>query len=309
MNKLAKIYVAGHRGLVGSAIIHALNGAGYQNILTAEHRELDLINQGAVATFFEREKPEYVFLAAAKVGGILANSSYPADFIYQNLMIEANVIQQSYIHGIKKLLFMGSSCIYPQLASQPIKEESLLGGTLEPTNEAYAIAKICGIKLCQAYNQQYGTNYISVMPTNLYGPNDNFDLKSSHVLPALIRKFHEAKKCGLKQVVVWGTGTPVREFLYIDDLAEACLYLMQNYKKSKIVNIGTGIGITIRELAEEIRTIVGYDGDIVFDSTKPDGTPVKINDVSYLASLGWEASTKLNTGLRKVYQWYCQNCV
>lgn len=307
MNKQAKIYVAGHRGLVGSAILQALQNAGYQHILTVESKELNLINQNEVAAFFEREKPEYVFLAAAKVGGILANSIYPADFIYQNLMIEANVIHQAYLQGVKKLLFLGSSCIYPKLAAQPIKEDSLLTGLLEPTNEAYAIAKICGIKLCQTYNQQYGTKYISVMPTNLYGPNDNFDLESSHVLPALIRKFHEGKIRKVKQVTVWGTGNPVREFLYVDDLADACLYLMQNYEQSKIVNIGTGVGVTIRELAEKIRIVTGYDGDIDFDLTKPDGTPVKFNDVSYLTSLGWQAGTDLDTGLRRTYQWYSQN--
>lgn len=304
MNKQAKIYVAGHRGLVGSAIFRALEQAGYKNILTATHHELDLTRQDEVAAFFAREKPEYVFLAAAKVGGILSNSTYPAEFLYQNLMIEANVIHQAYLHETKKLLFLGSSCIYPKDAEQPIKEEALLTGLLETTNEAYAIAKISGIKLCQFYNQQYGTTYISVMPTNLYGPNDNFDLLSSHVLPALIRKFHEAKIYEDKQVTVWGTGAPIREFLYVDDLASCCLYLMQKYNQSKIVNIGTGVGITIRELAEKIRSIVGYDGDIVFDTTKPDGTPVKINDVSYLNSLGWKASTDLATGLRQTYEWY-----
>ncbi len=307
MDKQAKIYVAGHRGLVGAAIIKALQKAGYVNILTAGHEELDLINQEAVANFFDREKPEYVFLAAAKVGGILANSLYPADFIYQNLMIEANVIQQAYLKGVRKLLFLGSSCIYPKLAEQPIKEDALLTGILESTNEAYAIAKICGIKLCQAYNQQHKTKYISVMPTNLYGPNDNFDLESSHVLPALIRKLHEGKEHKAKQVTVWGTGNPVREFLYVDDLADACLYLMENYEQSKIVNIGTGIGITIHELAKKIRDVVGFEGNIIFDTTKPDGTPVKINDVAYLACLGWRASTDLDMGLRQTYQWYCEN--
>ncbi|MDU4959262.1 MAG: GDP-L-fucose synthase [Sporomusaceae bacterium] len=305
MNRQAKIYVAGHTGLVGTAICRALDQYGYSNVLTATHSKLDLTDQGAVAAFFAREKPEYVFLAAAKVGGILANSTTPADFIYLNLMIEANVIHQAYLHGVKKLLFLGSSCIYPQLALQPIPEEALLTGPLEPTNEAYAIAKIAGIKMCQAYNQQYGTKFISVMPTNLYGPNDNFDLVSSHVLPALMRKFHEAKINRNAQMVVWGTGAPVREFLYVDDLAGACLYLMNNYVENKIVNVGTGVGVTIRELAERVRKVVGYGGEIVYDSTKPDGTPVKVNDVSFLTSLGWKASTDLDAGLRKTYAWYC----
>ena len=305
MMQMAKIYVAGHKGLVGSAICRALHRYGYSNILTATHSELDLTDQRAVAAFFTREKPDYVFLAAAKVGGILANSTTPADFIYLNLMIEANVIHHAYLHGVKKLLFLGSSCIYPQLAPQPIKEEALLTGPLEPTNEAYAIAKIAGIKMCQAYNQQYGTKFISIMPTNLYGPNDSFDLNSSHVLPALMRKFYEAKLAKAKRVVVWGTGDPVREFLYVDDLAEACLHLMNNYGESKIVNIGTGVGITIRELAMRVGTVVGYDGDIIYDATKPDGTPVKVNDVSFLNSLGWKASTDLDTGLQRTYAWYC----
>ena len=307
MDKQAKIYVAGHRGLVGSAIVRALRQAGYEHILTAGHEAVNLVSQGETAAFFAREKPDYVFLAAAKVGGIFANYSYPADFIYQNLMIEANVIHQSFLHGVKKLLFLGSSCIYPRLAAQPIKEEALLTGELEPSNEAYAIAKISGIKLCQAYNRQYGTKYISLMPTNLYGPQDNFDLMSSHVLPALIRKFHEAKQSKASAVPVWGTGDPVREFLYVDDLADACLYLMQHYEQSKIVNIGTGVGITIRDLAVKIREIVGYQGGIVFDTSKPDGTPIKINDVSYLASLGWKAQTDIDTGLLRTYEWFCQN--
>jgi Nucleoside-diphosphate-sugar epimerases len=305
MLKKAKIYVAGHRGLVGSAIVRALRKGGYENILTAPHAEVDLINQQAVADFFQREKPEYVFLAAAKVGGILANSSYMADFIYENLMVEANIIHQSWQHGVKKLLFLGSSCIYPKMAAQPIKEEALLTGPLEPTNDAYAMAKIAGIKMCQAFNDQYGTKFISVMPTNLYGPNDNFDLRTSHVFPALIRKFHEAKLNGESSVIVWGTGKPVREFLFVDDLADACLYLMKNYDNGKIVNIGTGVGITIRELAEKIKDVVGFKGEIVFDPTKPDGTPVKINDVSYMKSLGWQAKTTLDEGLKATYRWYC----
>ena len=303
----AKIYVAGHRGMVGSAITRALDIAGYKNILTATHSKLDLLDQKAVADFFSQEQPDYVFLAAAKVGGIMANSTYPADFLYENLMIETNIIKNAYANNAKKLLFLGSSCIYPKMAQQPIKEESLLTGALEETNEAYAIAKIAGLKLCEMYNRQYGTNYISVMPTNLYGPNDNFDLENSHVLPALIRKFHEAKINDSDNVVVWGTGIPVREFLYADDLAEACLYLMQSYNHSKIVNIGTGIGITIKDLAEKIREVVGYRGNICFDTTKPDGTPVKINDVTYLKNLGWQARTTIDEGLTKTYQWYIES--
>jgi GDP-L-fucose synthase len=304
MDKNSKIYVAGHRGLVGSAIVRALQAAGYTNIVTATRQRVDLLNQQAVTDYFAQEKPEYVFLAAAKVGGILANSTYPADFIYENLMIEANLIHESWRYGVKKLLLLGSSCIYPQMAKQPIKEEALLTGPLEPSNDAYALAKIAGIKMCQAYNAQYGTNYISVMPTNLYGPNDNFDLASSHVLPALIRKFHEAKQEQAPAVTVWGTGTPVREFLYVDDLADACLYLMNQYHDSKIVNIGTGIVVTIKELALLIGETVGYTGEIVFDTSKPDGTPVKINDVSYLKQLGWTANVDLVHGLKQTYAWF-----
>ena len=304
MDKMAKIYVAGHRGLVGSAIVRELERQGYINILTRNHQQLDLMDQQAVADFFAAEKPEYVFLSAAKVGGIGANSTRPAEFVYENLMIGTNVIHQSYRYGVKKLLFLGSSCIYPKMAPQPIREESLLTGPLEPTNVAYAIAKIAGIKMCEAYNRQYGTKYISVMPTNLYGINDNFNLESSHVFPALIRKFHEAKVNGDPEVTVWGTGTPIREFLFVDDLAEACVYLMNTYEDSKIVNIGTGVGVTIRELAESIAKVVGYKGQIVFDTTKPDGTPVKINDVSYLKSLGWQAKVDLLTGIEKTYAWY-----
>lgn len=309
MNKKAKIFVAGHRGLVGSAIIRALNSKRYANVLTASRQELDLVDQRAVAEFFEREKPDYVFLAAARVGGILDNSQHPAEFIYQNLMIESNIIHQSYLHHVKKLLFLGSSCIYPKFAEQPIKEEALLTGELEPTNDAYAIAKIAGIKMCQSYNQQYKTQFISVMPTNLYGPNDNFDLTTSHVLPALIRKFHEAKINKVEQVTVWGTGIPIREFLYVDDLADACLYLMEHYSQSKIVNIGTGIGIAIRDLASQIREIVEYQGNILYDTSKPDGTPIKVNNVSYLNSLGWKATTDLRSGLHQTYQWYCNQIV
>ena len=304
MNKQAKIYIAGHRGLVGSALVRKFQELGYDNLILKTRSELNLLNQQEVADFFAVEKPEYVFLAAAKVGGIGANSTYPADFVYENIMIQTNIIHAAYKNNTKKLLFLGSSCIYPKMAEQPIKEESLLTGELEPTNDAYAIAKIAGIKMCQAYNKQYGTNYISVMPTNLYGPNDNFDLEKSHVFPALIRKFHEAKINKEAEVVVWGTGTPIREFLYVDDLAEACIYLMDNYNDDKIVNIGTGVGVTIRELAESIAKVVGYEGNLVFDTSKPDGTPIKINDVSYLNSLGWKAKIDLLSGIEKTYNWY-----
>lgn len=309
MDKNAKIYVAGHRGLVGSAIVRELQKKGYTNIILRTHQELDLENQQAVAEFFVQQKPEYVFLSAAKVGGIGANSTKPAEFIYKNLMIEANMIHSSYLNGVKKLLFLGSSCIYPKMAPQPLKEESLLTGALEPTNEAYALAKIAGIKMCESYNTQYGTNYISVMPTNLYGMNDNFDLKSSHVLPALIRKFHEAKLQLRSSVTVWGTGNPVREFLYVDDLANACVFLMDQYNGDKIVNIGTGVGITIRDLAKQIQEVTNYQGEIIFDPTKPDGTPVKINDVSFLESLGWRASVDLRQGLELTYEWYKRQVV
>lgn len=304
MEKASKIYVAGHRGLVGSAIVRKLKQQGYSNILTATRMQMNLTDQQAVENFFKQEKPDYVFLAAAKVGGILANSQYPADFIYENLLIQTNIIHQSFINSVQKLIFLGSSCIYPKMAAQPIKEESLLTGPLEPTNDAYAIAKIAGIKMCQSYNKQYGTQFISVMPTNLYGPNDNFNLTTSHVLPALIAKFHEAKVSKLPQVVVWGTGTPVREFLYVDDLADACIDLMNTYSDSNIVNIGTGVGITIKKLAEKIAEVVGYNGEIVFDTSKPDGTPIKINDVSLLTSLGWQAKTNLHKGIELTYQWF-----
>jgi len=304
MDKQSKIYIAGHRGLVGSALLRELTKQGYRNIITRSHTELNLIDQADVTKFFAAEKPEYVFLSAAKVGGIGANSTTPAEFIYQNLMIGTNIIHNAYKNGAKKLLFLGSSCIYPKLAQQPIKEESLLTGELEPTNDAYAMAKITGIKMCQAYNKQYGTKYISVMPTNLYGINDNFNLKTSHVFPALIRKFHEAKVNNESTVTVWGTGTPVREFLFVDDLAEACVYLMNTYDDGKIVNIGTGIGVTIRELAESIAKVVGYTGKLVFDPSKPDGTPVKINDVTYLNSLGWKAKINLLQGIKLTYEWY-----
>ena len=303
----SKIYIAGHRGLVGSALVRELTEQGYTNLIYRTHAELDLENQQAVENFFTEQKPEYVFLAAAKVGGIMANSTYPADFIYNNLMIQTNIIHSAYKHQVKKLLFLGSSCIYPKHAAQPIKEESLLTGELEPTNEPYALAKIIGIKTCQAYNKQYNTNFISVMPTNLYGPNDNFDLETSHVLPALIRKIHEAKVQGSDKVTIWGSGKPVREFLHVQDLANACVYLMNNYDQDKIVNIGTGSGITIYELAELIKKVVGYQGEIQLDLTKPDGTMIKINDVSYLKSLGWQAKIDLATGLAMTYKWYVDN--
>ena len=307
MELQAKIFVAGHRGLVGSAIVRTLEAAGYTNIVTRTSSELDLRDGASVYRFFEEEKPDYVFLAAAKVGGIVANNEFPADFIRDNLLIQTNVIDASYKNGVQKLLFLGSTCIYPKFAPQPMKEEHLLTGILEPTNEPYAIAKIAGIKMCQSYNRQYGTRYISVMPTNLYGPNDNFDLKSSHVLPALIRKFHEAKVNGAPTVEVWGSGTPRREFLYADDLADACLYLMKTYDDGEIVNIGVGKDITIRELAEQIKRIVSFEGEIVFDATKPDGTPRKLVDTTKLNGLGWEAKTSLDEGLGLAYDWFLTN--
>ena len=307
MQKDSKIYIAGHRGLVGSALVRALQSQGYTNLVYRTHAQMDLQNQTAVEEFFAQEQPEYVFMAAAKVGGILANSKYPADFIYSNLSIQSNIIAAAHKYKVEKLLFLGSSCIYPKNCPQPIKEEYLLTGELEPTNEAYAIAKIAGIKMCQAYNKQYGTDFISVMPTNLYGPNDNFDLNSSHVLPALLRKVHEAKIAGQDKVVVWGTGKPVREFLYADDLAAACVHLMNTYSGDKIVNIGTGLGITIKELAEAMAKVVGFEGQLEFDTTKPDGTMVKINDVSYLKTLGWQAKIELTTGLQMAYKWYLEN--
>lgn len=307
MEKNSKIYVAGHRGLVGSAIVRKLREKGYQNLVYRTRKELDLRDKNQVDEFFEREKPEYVFLAAAKVGGIVANNEYPADFIRDNLMIQTNVIDAAYRNGVKKLLFLGSTCIYPKFAPQPLKEEYLLTGELEPTNEPYAIAKIAGIKMCQSYNRQYGTKYISVMPTNLYGPNDNFDLHTSHVLPALIRKFHEAKVNNAPYVEVWGTGTPRREFLYSDDLADACVFLMNNYDGNEIINIGVGKDISIKELAEKIKNVVGYQGEIKFDTSKPDGTPRKLVDVSRINALGWKASISLDEGLQKVYQWFLEN--
>ena len=300
----ARIFVAGHRGLVGSAIRRRLEAAGCGNLILRSHRELDLTRQAEVEAFFASEKPEYVFLAAAKVGGIWANSSYPAEFIYRNITIQTNIIHAAYLSGVKKLLFLGSSCIYPRDCPQPMKEEYLLSGYLESTNEPYAVAKIAGIKMCQSYNRQYGTRYISVMPTNLYGPEDNFDLETSHVLPALIRKFHEAKERGLTEVVIWGTGTPRREFLHVDDLADACVFLMEHYDGSEIVNIGVGEDQTIRELAEMIAEVVGFDGKLQFDPTKPDGTPVKLLDVGRLNRLGWKARIALRNGLAETYEWY-----
>lgn len=298
----ARIFVAGHRGMVGSAICRKLNELGYNHLILKTSAQLDLKNQQAVQHFFETEKPEYVFLAAAKVGGIHANNVYRAEFLYDNLMIETNVIHSSYEHGVKKLMFLGSSCIYPKFAEQPLKEEYLLTGELEPTNEPYAIAKITGIKLCEAYRDQYDCNFISVMPTNLYGPNDNYDLNNSHVLPALIRKFHEAKVEGKESVEIWGTGTPRREFLHSDDLAEACVYLMKNYNEKEFLNIGTGEDIAIKDLAYLIRDIVGFEGDLKFDTSKPDGTPRKLMDVSRLHALGWKHRIELATGIRSVYQ-------
>jgi GDP-L-fucose synthase len=307
MQKESKIFVAGHRGLVGSAILRKLENDGYTNLIYRTSSELDLRNQKEVIDFFESEQPEYVFLAAAKVGGIVANNTYPADFIRDNLLIQTNIIDASYQFGVKKLLFLGSTCIYPKLAPQPMKEEYLLTGELEPTNEAYAIAKIAGIKMCQSYNRQYGTKYISVMPTNLYGPNDNFDLNSSHVLPALIRKFHEAKESNAPYVEVWGTGSPKREFLYSDDLADACVFLMNTYEGNDIVNIGVGKDISIKELAELVKEVTGYQGTIQFDTSKPDGTPRKLVDVSRLHSLGWKENISLQEGLRKANDSFLTN--
>ena len=302
MDLNSKIYVAGHRGMVGSAIVENLKSKGFENIIFRTSAELNLINQVEVANFFEKEKPEYVFLAAAKVGGIIANNTYRADFIYENLMIQNNVIHQCYIHKVKKLMFLGSSCIYPKLAEQPLKEEALLTGLLEETNEPYAIAKIAGIKMCDAYRAQYGCNFISVMPTNLYGFNDNYDLQNSHVLPALLRKFHEAKQQNLAQVEVWGSGKPLREFLHATDMADACVFLMQTYDDEGFVNIGSGVEISIADLAILVKKIVGFNGNIIFDATKPDGTPRKLMDVSKLTKLGWNNSISLENGLKEVYQ-------
>lgn len=301
MNKNAKIYVAGHRGMVGSAIVRNLEVKGYSNIVCRSHADLDLLNQSAVNSFFLTEKPDYVFLAAAKVGGIHANNTLRADFIYQNLMMEANIIHAAWSAGVQRLLFLGSSCIYPRDCPQPIKEDYLLSGPLEPTNEPYAIAKIAGIKLCESYNLQYGTEYVSIMPTNLYGPNDNYDLDNSHVLPALIRKTHEAKSSGDKELVVWGSGKPMREFLYVDDMADASVFLMNSDVKSGLYNVGSGTDVTIRELAETVMDIVGFKGKILYDSSKPDGTPRKLLNVEKLRQMGWTAQTPLNKGIAKAY--------
>lgn len=307
MNLGAKIYVAGHRGLVGSAIVRNLEEKGYTNIICRTHKELDLTNQEAVRAFFEQERPEYVFLAAAKVGGIHANNTYPADFIYDNLMIQNNIIKAAHDFEVKKLLFLGSTCIYPKMAPQPIKEEYLLTGALEETNEAYAVAKIAGLEMCKFFKRQYGDNFISCMPTNLYGPNDNFDLKNSHVLPALIRKFHEAKINNSEVVEVWGTGTPLREFLYVDDMADACVFLMENYDGEQHVNIGTGEEVSIRELAETVKEVVGFEGELVFNTDMPDGTPRKLTTVDKLHGLGWKHKVSLNEGIKLAYDWFLEN--
>jgi GDP-L-fucose synthase len=304
MNSHSKIYIAGHRGLVGSAIVRNLMQRGFTSIIGRTREELDLLDQAKVNAFLESEKPEYVVLAAAKVGGIYANNTYPAEFIYENLVPQANVIHASYVSGVRKLLFLGSSCIYPRLAPQPMKEEYLLDGKLEPTNEPYAVAKIAGIKMCQAYNRQYGTKFISVMPTNLYGPNDNFDLMNAHVLPALIRKFVEAKHDEKPYVEVWGSGSPRREFLHVDDCADACVHLLQTYEESEIINIGVGEDVSIKELALLVKHAVGYDGELRFDASKPDGTPRKLLDVSKLHSLGWRHKVSLPDGLAMTVQWY-----
>ncbi|MFD0047940.1 GDP-L-fucose synthase family protein [Actinomycetes bacterium NPDC127524] len=307
MKKDSKIYIAGHRGLVGSSILRALESQGYNNLIYKTSTELDLRDKKEVDNFFENYKPEFVFLAAAKVGGIVANNEYPADFIRDNLLIQTCMIDAAFRNNVEKLLFLGSTCIYPKLAPQPLKEEYLLTGELEPTNEAYAIAKIAGIKMCESYNRQYGTKYISAMPTNLFGPNDNFDLHTSHVLPALLRKFHEAKENNSPFVEMWGTGTPKREFLYSDDLADACVFLMNNYEGSEIVNIGVGEDISIKELGEKVKKVVGFEGEIQFDTSKPDGTPRKLVDVTKLNALGWKAKISLEDGLTKAYQWFLEN--
>ncbi|MBI6874620.1 GDP-L-fucose synthase [Clostridium aciditolerans] len=307
MNKDSKIYVAGHRGLVGSAIVRNLKYKGYKNVIGKSHRELDLMSFEAVREFFGNKKPEYIFLAAAKVGGIGVNDKAPADFIYENLMMECNVIKAAHDFKVKKLLFLGSSCIYPKMCSQPIKEEYLLSGYLEPTNEGYALAKICGLKMCEFFKKQYGDNFISVMPTNLYGPNDNFDLETSHVMPALIRKFHEAKTNNKPSVEIWGTGKPLREFLHVDDMSDACVYLMEKYNGHEHVNIGTGKEISIKELALLIKSIVGYEGELRFDESKPDGTPRKLLDISKLNNLGWKYKIELEAGIKDLYNWFLQN--
>ena len=307
MNKNSKVYVAGHRGLVGSALIRRLEKAGYNNLITRTHKELDLLNQAAVHEFMHTEKPDYIFLAAAKVGGIHANNQLRADFIYQNMVIETNVVHAAYEAKVGGLMFLGSSCIYPRDCSQPMQEKYLLTGPLEQTNEPYAVAKIAGIKLCESFNRQYGTKYLSVMPTNLYGPNDNFDLQSSHVLPALMRKIHEAKVKNDKSVPIWGTGKPMREFLHVDDMADACVFLMEKGISDGIFNIGTGIDVTIREAAETIRDVVGFEGEFDFDTSMPDGTPRKLLDVSKMNELGWKANYSLHDGLKQTYQWYLES--
>lgn len=307
MNKTDKIYIAGHRGLVGSAIMRILQKEGYTNLLSRTHKELDLIHQETVNQFFANERPDYVFLAAAKVGGIHANNTYRGEFIYENIMVQSNVIEAARRFGVKRLLFLGSSCIYPRHCPQPMKEEHLLSGSLEHTNEPYAVAKIAGIKLCEAYNSQYGTDFASVMPTNLYGPHDNFDLETSHVLPALIRKIHEAKIANAKSVMVWGSGKPLREFLHVDDMASACLFVMNKTGYKEMVNIGSGDEVSIRELAEIIGEVIGFGGEIVYDSSKPDGTPRKLLDTSRLNDLGWKANIKLKEGIRDAYQWFVRH--
>lgn len=307
MGKNSKIYVAGHRGLVGSSIVRQLRKGGYANIVTRTREELELLDAEAVKKFFETERPEYVFLAAAKVGGIMANNTLPADFIRENLIVQTNVLHQAYVSGVRKLLFLGSSCIYPKFAPQPLKEEYLMTGPLEETNSAYAIAKIAGIEMCQAYHRQYGSNFISVMPTNLYGPNDNFSPERAHVLPALVRRFHEAKLSSADSVVVWGTGKPKREFLHIDDLGSACMFLMETYDDPSIINIGTGKDVTIKKLAELIAETVGYKGKIVWDTSKPDGTPQKLLDVSKIHALGWHHKIPLSEGLASTYKWFVEN--
>lgn len=307
MEKNSKIYVAGHRGLVGSAIVRALKTQDFSNLTLKTRAELDLLDQKKTGDFFAKEKPEYVFLAAAKVGGIMANNTYPADFIYENLTVQTNVLDSARKNGVKKLLFLGSSCIYPRLAPQPIQESSLLSGPLEPTNQAYAVAKIAGIITCQSYNREYGTNFISAMPTNLYGPHDNFDLENSHVLPALIRKFHDAKNNGAKEVLLWGTGEALREFLHIDDFADACLFLMKHYDKSEIINVGMGKDVSVKNLAELMKKITGFSGKIAWDNNKPDGTPRKLLDTSKLHALGWKHKIPLEEGVRSTYEWYVKN--
>jgi GDP-L-fucose synthase len=315
MDKHSKIYIAGHTGLAGSAILRRLRKDGFDNIIVRSHKELDLLRQNDVEEFFRKEQPDYVFLAAAQVGGIWANNTYPAEFIYSNIGIQTNVIHSAYLFGVKRLLFLGSSCIYPRNCPQPMKEEYLLSGYMETTNEPYAVAKIAGIKMCESYNRQYKTQFMAVMPTNLYGPNDNFDLENSHVLPALIRKFHEARKTGAEKVVIWGTGTPRREFLYVDDMADASVFVMNlndetaakyllNYPEPCFVNVGTGVDCTIRELAETIKSVTGFKGELEFDTSKPDGTMKKLLDVSRLSELGWNAKTNLKDGISRAYQWY-----